>query len=173
MSRMLLSSTLPRSTLIFSGLMALALSSAAFAMDAPKVSKIDVQIDMAVLTNATAAKHFANIKSDLENALTSRLVNQLGPDGVKITIDLSEFELSNSYKEAMNLADTRLVGTVSVTDLKNNANFDNWMQTVDVNSSAKYLPAGTDLSKLTPDSDVYYKAMIASFADNVVLRLDK
>jgi hypothetical protein len=73
----------------------------------------------------------------------------------------------------MDLAKTKLVGNISVTDATNNANFDSWEQTVDVDSSAKFLPAGTDLSKLTPDSDVYYKAMITSFADAVVMRLDK
>ena len=35
-----------------------------------------------------------------------RLVDRTDKDGLKITVDLSEFELSNSWKEAMNLADT-------------------------------------------------------------------
>ncbi|WP_132546540.1 hypothetical protein [Rhodovulum euryhalinum] len=146
---------------------------AAVASDHKMVKEIDVQIDLAALTNATAAKHFATIEADLENALTARIVDRVAPDGIKITVDLSEFELSNSYKEAMNSADTRLVGDVSFSDANDNSNFDHWQQTVDVNSSAGFLPEGTDLSTLSPDSDVYYKAMISSFADAVVQRLGR
>lgn len=153
---------------------ALAPLSFAQASDNPKVGEIDVQIDMAALTNAFAAKHYATIEADLENALTSRLVDRLDKeDGVKITVDLSEFELSNTYNEAMNLADTRLVGDVNITDAKDNSNFDSWKLTVDVNATSPFLPAGTLLTTLKPDSDVYYKAMIAAFADGVVVRLDQ
>ncbi|TKD15390.1 hypothetical protein FBT96_17375 [Rhodobacter capsulatus] len=168
-----MSRPLPVRLLTVATLIGVALSTAALASDDRKVSAIDVQIDLAALSNAAAARHYATIEADLENALTSRLVDRTDKDGLKITVDLSEFELSNSWKEAMNLADTRLVGTVSFTDAKNNSNFDNWQQTVDVNATARFLPEGTELAKLKPDSDVYYKAMIASFADAVVQRLDQ
>lgn len=148
-----------------------ALSTAACAADPMQIKEIDVQIELTDLSNRAAGARFANVETDLENALTSRLTDRLADEGAKITVDLSEFELSNSYRDVMNLADTRLVGDVSISDEKDNSNFDTYKLTVDVNSSAKFLPEGFDPATLKPDSDVYYKAMIAAFADGVVTRL--
>jgi hypothetical protein len=92
---------------------------------------------------------------------------------MEINIDLSEVELSNSYTEAVGAADTRLVGVVNVSDMENNTNFKTYELTVTVEQAVPFFPADFDRATLTASSDVFYKAMIAAFADGVVKRLDE
>ena len=69
------------------------------AIAAPKtmVTEVRVATDLGAVTNAAAAKHFATLDADLQNALMTRLVDRIGPEGVRIEIDLSEVELSNFF----------------------------------------------------------------------------
>lgn len=149
---------------------AMLLSTAALAAD--KVKEIDVSLDLDAVTNQEAALRFANTADDLKNAIAARVLDRADPDeGLTIDINLSEVELSSSFTEAVGAADTRLVGDVKVTEgpsLKGE-----YQLTVDVNQARTFFPATVDLTKLTANSDEYYNAMIAAFADAVVVRLDK
>jgi len=151
---------------------ALALAFPAFAAD-DMVKSIDVQTELTALTNVEAAKRFATFDADLEAAITARLVDRIAEKGVDILIDISEVELSNSLTEKLNLAETRLVGDVKITDEEDNSNFDAYQLTVDVNTATPFFPAGTDVTVLPMDSDAYYDAMIAAFADTVAQKLEK
>ncbi|MDT8855442.1 hypothetical protein RNZ50_10540 [Paracoccaceae bacterium Fryx2] len=153
-------------------LVGLSLSTAAFAAPDTKVREINVDIDITALTNAQAATRFANMEADLENALTARLVDRIAETGVRINVDISEVELSNSYTENMGLAQTRLVGNVNVSDETNNSNYESYELTINVETSRPFIPAGVDVTVLPVNSDVYYSAMIAAFADGVVKNLD-
>lgn len=157
-------------SLISPALLVLALAPAALA-EPVMVKSIDVLVDMTAVTNAAAATRFATFEGDLENALTARLVDRIAEEGVNVIVDISEVELSNSFTEARGLADTRLVGTVKITDVTNNTNYDAYELTVDVNSEVPFFPVGTDLVTLPVTSEVYYNAMIAAFANAVVVRL--
>ena len=146
-------------------------TSPAFA--ATMVSTIDVTIDLPAVTNKAAAARFTHISDDLKNAITALLVDRIAPEGEKVGIDISEVELSNSYTETAGTADTKLVGIVSITDVADNANFDNYTLTIDVNQVKTFLPATVDLTTLKASSDEYYKAMIQAFAAAVVEKLAK
>ena len=84
------------------------------------VSSIDVTVDLPAITNKAAALRYSNIADDLKSAITSRLVDRLAEDGMKVSVDISEVELSNSFTETVGSADTRLVGIVSITDVADN-----------------------------------------------------
>jgi len=152
---------------------ALLFATQAFAAPDTMVKEIDVQIELPDVTNAAAAARFATIETDLESALAARMVERLADVGVNVIIDISEVELSNSFTETMNLADTRLVATVKITDDVDNSNFNSYELTVDVNAAKMFVPAGTDLVVLPVDSSIYYDALIAAFADGVVTRLNE
>ena len=107
---------------------------AAPALAAPEpVSDVRVAVDLGAVTNTAAAQRFATLDTDLKNALMTRLVDRIGPDGLKIEIDISEVELSNFYQEAVNTADTRLVGQVNVSHLTDNTDFASYELAVGVN----------------------------------------
>ena len=151
---------------------ALLAATQAFSAPDTMVKQIDVQIELSAVTNVEAAARFATIETDLESALAARMVDRLADVGVNVIIDISEVELSNSFTEEMNLANTRLVGTVKITDDVDNSNFNSYELTVDVNTAKIFVPPGTDLVLLPADSSVYYDAMIAAFADGVVTRIN-
>lgn len=148
-------------------------ATAAIAAPDTMVKTVEVNIELTAMENKAAAARFATMQDDLQNALTARLANRFADEGVKISVDISAAELSNSYTEQMGLADTRLVGNVVITDETNNTNFDAYILTVDINSARSYLPEGVDVATLPKDSSDYYNAMIAAFAHHVVLMLDK
>ncbi len=136
------------------------------------VKSVDVMIELDALTNAEAATRFANIEADLENAIAARLVDRISAeDGVEMTIDIAELELSNSFTETFNLADTKLVANVKVKGTAENPDSANYDLTVDVGSSTAYFPEGTVIETLEPTSDVYYTTLVTAFADAVVNNL--
>lgn len=159
------------SRIVSAGLLAV-LPLSAFAANPVMVKSVDVSIALSDLTNAEAATKFANVEIDLENAIAARLVDQTDAEnGVEITIDISELELSNSFTDIFNYADTKLVGNVKVKGSAENPDSNNYDLVVDVNTSLPFIPAGTVVETLPVDSDVYYQSLITAFADSVVRKL--
>lgn len=141
------------------------------AFAASMIESVDVSIDLPAVTNKAAALRYSHIADDLKTAIAALLVDRLAPGGAKITVDISEVELSNSYTETAGIADTKLVGLVHVLDDKANVNFDNYTLTVDVNKAKTFLPVTVDMTRLKGSSDEYYRAMIQAFATTVVGKL--
>ena len=156
----------------FAGLfLATALVLPAMAQDAPTVKSIDVTVDIAAVKNEAAAKYWGQLETDLEGAILAKVQPQIADDGIDISIDISEVELSNGFQEVIGIADTRLVGAVKMTHASDNSRFDTYELTVDVNAATPLLPEGFVLSTATVDTKEYYDAMINAFADGVVKRL--
>ena len=141
------------------------------AFAASMIESVDVSIDLPAVANKAAALRYSHIADDLKTAIAALLVDRLAPGGAKITVDISEVELSNSYTETAGIADTKLVGLVHVLDDKANVNFDNYTLTVDVNKAKTFLPVTVDMTTLKGSSDEYYRAMIQAFATTVVGKL--
>lgn len=159
------------SRVILAGLLAV-LPASAFAADPVMVKSVDVMIELEALTNAEAATKFANIELDLENAIAALLIDRTAPeDGVEVTIDIAELELSNSFTEIFNFADTKLVGNVKVKGTAENPDSANYDLIVDVNTSLPNFPAGTVVETLAVDSEVYYTTLVNTFAQSVVQKL--
>lgn len=144
---------------------------AAFAGPTDPIAKIEVSIDLDEVTNKAAALRYNEIAVDLQSALAARLVSRIAEEGMSVTIDLSEAELSSTFTEVVGAADTRLVGSVNISDASNNLNYESYILSVDVNQGLLYLPADMKLSDLSANSDEYYKAMIETFADTVAAKL--
>lgn len=160
-------------TVLTGPLLGLMLAGAAFAAPDDKVKSVEVDMDITALTNAAAAVRFANTATDLQGAILARVVDRTAEEGMEIKIDLSEVELSNSFTDAVGAADTRLVGTVNVSDMNDNTNFNTYELTVTVEQAVTFLPQEFDQTTLTASSDEFYTALIAAFADGVVRRLDE
>lgn len=151
-----------------SGLAALTVSTAAFAAT---VKTIDVEVELDAVDNVQAAAYWTSLADDLENAIVARITDQIADDGVDLKIDIEEVSLSNGFQDTLGLADTRLIGDVTMTHASDNTRFGAYELTVDVNSSIKMMPEGVELADLPTDTKVYYDAMIAAFAQGVVDRL--
>jgi hypothetical protein len=152
-------------------LTALTLSTATLAADLPSVKSIDVDVELEAIENPAAAAYWTTIADDLENAIAKLVTEQIADDGVELKIDLQEVELSGGFDEAMNLAETRLVGDVAMVHATDNSRFGAYTLTVDINAAMPMFPEGIDLAALPADTRVYYDTMIQTFAQGVVDRL--
>lgn len=140
---------------------------------ASMVKEVEVTADLTAIENPQAATYWTNVADDVKNAIAARLTDRLAEDGVSITIDLSEVELSNSFQEALNLADTKMVGTVNVKPQEpGDGGFNSYELTVNINQALAFMPEGTDVAKLSQDSSEYYTSLVNAFADGVVKRLE-
>lgn len=158
-------------TTLASLLVASSLVTAAAAEGAPTVKEIDVTVDLAAVQNAQAAAYWANLETDLENAIASRIADRVAEDGVKVGVDVSEVELSNGFTDRLNLADTRILAKVTMTHDSDNTRFGAYDLSVDVERIRPLLPAGMDVTVITPDTRAFYDALIGAVADEVVARL--
>ena len=147
------------------------LSTTVAAFAAVMVEEVEVSVDLDAIQNSKAADHWTAIADDLENAIVSRLTDRVTEDGAKISVDIDEVELANSWQSALNVADSRLAGHVNVTHQSDNTAFDSYDLSVTFEQAGPFFLPGTDLTTLTTDSKVYYDGMIAAFADNVVANL--
>ncbi|WP_347311439.1 hypothetical protein [Defluviimonas sp. SAOS-178_SWC] len=135
------------------------------------VREVEVTADIDAIRNTQAATHWTKLSDDLENAIVSDLVGRTGEEGAKILVDIDEVELANSFQSAAGTAESRLVGDVAVTHDSDNTKFDAYELTVTFEQAGPFFLPGTDLSTITMDSQEYYNAMIAAFADHVVRNL--
>lgn len=151
-------------------LSALALGAAVPAFAETQVKEVEVSIDLEAINNPQAATVWSNIATDLQNAIVGRITDRIDEDGVKISVDINEVELANSFQSAMGIADSKLAGRINISSETDNSKFATY--DLDVSFDQAYLPVGTDITVLTIESPVYYATMIELFAERVVENLD-
>ena len=137
-----------------------------------KISEVVVTADLTAVKNEKAAAYWSNVAADVQNAIVTRLVDRIADDGAKITVDLREVELASSFERAINASDAVLVGQVNVSDLKDNTNFNAYELSISLGTAASVSADGQTLYYDTLDTPEAYQALVNSFADNVVKRLD-
>lgn len=153
-------------------LVSILVATGAFAQESDRIKEITVEMDLTAIVNPLAAKRFGTLATDLQGAIAARLVDRIGEEGRKLSVDISEAELSNAFTEAAGLADTKLVGLVHVTDENDNTHFNSYTLTVTVENARTYFPVGLDEATLTATSDEFYTALISAFAEAVAVRID-
>jgi len=136
------------------------------------VKEVSVAADLGAFKNPKAAQHYANLADDLKNAISARLANRIDPEkGSVVKVDIDGVALANSYESAANVAQSKLVGHVTVTSENASNKADGYDLAISFEQAGPYFVAGTDISTITTDSKEYYDAMIAAFADEVVKSL--
>lgn len=159
----------------------LALLAAPLAAAVDKVAKVDVSVDVSAINNTEAAKYWANLETDLENAIAARVTDRLATeevkpdengkiDGAQIKVDIREVELASAFERELNLGDAVLVGQVTIVDDTDNTNADGYELTVSLENAKVILPEGKALL-LSTDTEGAYTHLVDAFADNVVSRL--
>ncbi|MCF3594436.1 hypothetical protein LZG00_10530 [Rhodobacteraceae bacterium LMO-12] len=155
---------------------AMALSSAAMA-DEMMVKEIEVQTEIEAIQNAEAATVWHDISADLEAAILARVVDRMDESGAIVMVDIDEVSLANNFELATGLENATLRGWVKIErtykekEQPVEAPEELYELTVSAQQAQVYYPEGTDLSVLEVSSEVFYQAMLAAFADNVVSKL--
>jgi hypothetical protein len=158
-----------------------ALMSAPVLAAVEKVVKIDAKVDLAAVQNAQAASYWANLETDLENALAARLTDRLATeeatpdengaiDGTQIVVDIRAVELTNAFERELNLGDAVLVGQVTIKDDSDNSNADGYELSVSLENAQVVVPEGATVV-LSTDTNEAYQRLVDAFADGVVSRL--
>ena len=146
-----------------------------------KVAKIDASVDLAAINNEQAATFWANLETDLENAIAARVTDRLVAeeakpdesgkiDGARISVDVREVELANAFERELNLGDAVLVGQVTVADDTDNSNADGYELTVSLENAKVVVPEGMTVV-LSTDTNEAYTRLVEAFAEGVVSRL--
>lgn len=159
----------------------LALFASPLFADVDKVAKVDVSVDVSAINNVQAAKFWANLETDLENAIAARVTDRLATaevkpdengkiDGAQIKVDIREVELATAFERQLNLGDAVLVGQVTIVDDTDNTNSDGYELTVSLENAKVIVPEGS-VVLLSDDATGAYTHLVDAFADNVVSRL--
>lgn len=156
---------------LWPALAATLIATTGLAQDMTMVREVDVEADLSAVQNPRAAEYWTDIADDLENAIVARLTDRIAEDGVRISVDISEVELANTFENLTNVADTRMVGQVNVTSETDNTKFNSYELTLSVEQALPYFPPGTVVTAITLENRDYYSGMIEAFAQSVVDRL--
>lgn len=167
MKNFVLSSTAAALTLMGST----SIAATAVATDVINVKEIEVTTDLDAIQNAEAAAVWANIDTDLAAAIIGQLGDRASPDGADIVIDIDEVSLATSFEQAIGTEEAYLKGDILLR-VPGPDNNENYTLTVSSVQAQAYYPDGTVITDLTQGSDVYYRAMLDAFAENVVRNLD-
>ncbi len=151
------------------------LSTSALA-DPVSVAEISVEADLTTIDNEAAGRFWANVETDLTNALATRLTDQIDEKGSRLTVRIESVALTNSYALLTRGEQARLEGRVIVSG---NQVSEAYLLTVSVPAVRLVAPAGTtaataeapDITTLAGDEAAYYEAMIGTFADHVADKL--
>jgi hypothetical protein len=137
-----------------------------------KISDVTVTADVTAIQNEKAAAYWSNVADDVQNAIVARLVDRIAKGGATINVDLREVELASSFERAVNASDAVLVGQVNVSDLNDNTAFNAYELSISLGTAATVSADGKAFFYDTLDTPEAYQALVNSFADNVVKRLD-
>ncbi len=135
------------------------------------VNQIEVTTDLDAVQNAEAAAVWANIDTDLAAAIIARLGDRIDAEGADVVIDIDEISLATSFEQAIGTEEAYLKGDVLLR-MPGPDNNENYTLTVTSIQAQAYFPDGTQIDDLTKGSDVYYRAMLDAFAENIVRNLD-
>lgn len=157
------------------------MSAAPLLADVEKVARIDASVDVSAINNAQAARFWANLEADLENAIAARVTGRLAVeevkpdedgkiDGTQIVVNVREVELASAFERELNLGDAVLVGQVTIKDDAENSNADQYELTVSLENAKIVVPDGMTVV-LSTDTTGAYTRLVEAFADGVVSRL--
>lgn len=138
-----------------------------------KVAEVTVSADVGTLQNATAAAYWATLPEDLQAAIQAEVSDRIDAGGSRISVDISEVELSSSFERAIGAADGVLVGKVTVQDPNNNQMYDDYQIIVTLGSAPMVSADGTQVVFSSLDEPQAYETLVKKFAEGVLLMLNE
>ncbi|MEL6595587.1 MAG: hypothetical protein AAFQ47_06595 [Pseudomonadota bacterium] len=136
------------------------------------VSDVQVNADLTVIRDADAARQWTRLEADLETAIVERLVGRIAEEGLVILIDIDSLELANIFETQANIESSALSGDVRF-QRDGLLNDTDYQLRVSASQAQVFLPAGSNVTLINPSSAEFYQAMVTSFAENVIRRLDQ
>lgn len=149
---------------------ALLISATTAAADAPMVKDVDVEFELDAVGSPAAAAFWKELETDLETAIVAQLVGQLAEEGARISVDIDELDLANSFDSALGV-DSILSGRVAIKsdpDPTINTFYD---LKISARGTGGLVATENGVDVLAVPVDEAYAAMINAFARNVTSQL--
>ena len=132
-----------------------------------QIKTIDVTADLTALNNEQAAAFWANLETDLENAIAARVTDRVAENGAEILVDIREVELANAFERELNMGDAVLVGQVNIVDNTDNSNFDAYELTVSLETAQIIVPEGSVVVLSTDTTGAVFTGCTRGFASTL------
>ena len=142
---------------------------AAMAADLTPVERVKVESDVTAIANERAASYWGKLADDLQAAILARVQDRIADKGSRISVDVNEVSLANSFESVIGTEDSVLVGNVNISS-DDNSKFDSYELAVSINAALPLIPERARLVDFR-DSPEHYRAMVDTFAAEVVARL--
>lgn len=153
-------------------LLGVTLTAPVLARDAPPVHSIDVKTTLSDFNNPAAVVYWKFLDADLETAIAALLVNRLGDRGLDLMIDMNEVELANAFETRTGMAQTTMSGRVKVYDKVEGRHFKTFDLKVTMGQALSIPPPGNEVKAVARTNDQVYRALVTTFAQEVVNRMD-
>ena len=154
-----------------STLAAISLAAPALAIESDHmIKKVDVTFDLQAVDSVEAAKFWGDLEGDLESAIVALVTNNIGETGSEISVDVDEFDMTNSFQGALGV-DSSLMAGIEIKnedDPTKNSFFDLRL-TVDESGAFKTSDDGMEI--VAHDREAVYDTMVNGFATALVERL--
>lgn len=128
------------------------------------ISEITVNADLSAIGNRQAVNYWTNLSTDLKTALANEFVNDISPDGARLTVDVDALSLANSYTAQFGEGSV-LSGRVTVTDMRGAS-----LGTYNVSASSSQAMEGMGAQpgqRVSPNSTEFYQSLVRAFARGV------
>lgn len=134
------------------------------------ISEISVTADLPAIGSRQATTYWTNLDRDLEAAIADQFVGAIDPLGKRIVVDVDELSLATPFAAGATAETARLSGRVELLNLDGTsvAAYDVTATSQDV---ATYLPPGSTLVSIPPNSTEYYQAIVRAFAEGTASTL--
>ncbi|WP_151720641.1 hypothetical protein [Gemmobacter serpentinus] len=146
------------------------LSPMAWAATDTPVESVKVEADITAIKNERAATYWGGVAKDIEAAILARVSDRVAEKGSRITVDIDEISLANSFEASIGAEDSVLKGNVMISS-DDNSKYDAYELSISMSAASKFLPEGSVAIVSMTDAPEHYRAMIDAFASNVVERL--
>lgn len=143
------------------------MSTAAYANPIP-VSDVRVEAELTTVDDAAAGRFWANLETDLTNAIASRITDQIADEGARVRVRIESVSLMPS---AETTAVTDAAHIAALVTVSGNQVAEGYRLLVSIPESRMYLPDGAEVIAATPDPEAAYRTMVEAFADHVARQL--
>lgn len=131
------------------------------------IKDVRVIANLNAFDNAGAAEVWKDVETDLEEALVSRIVDQIDDKGARLQVEMDTVALADSLEQAAGTGTAELKGRVKVIYPDNTPNI---VYMLTVKGGPRQVPEGVEAPVVAGME--YYDMLIGAFADNVVDKLE-
>ena len=149
---------------------AAALATSAFAADKHMIEKVDVSFELDAVKSEVAAQFWADLEGDLEEAIVTRVADQLGESGSVITVDVDELDMATNFQSTLDV-DSSLAASIMIKNEDDPTKDSFYDLKVIAHETGAFVKTDEGYKMIATERERVYDLMVEAFADGLVRRL--